>query len=142
MEDKKYDYRSYVKDEINKAKEEAAYKHWNRNLIGVGVSTIIFLALILSIFCGIKFNNNIPMLFIIASLTGLFYFSRELSFIPKGQIIASAIKTALCWLMGFTYLILHQGGYGYDDFLLLMVLFGIPLLDLPKVLKAWKRIKK
>jgi hypothetical protein len=44
--------------------------------------------------------------------------------------------------MGLTYLILHQGGYGFDDTMLLMVLFGVPLLDLPKVLKALKALRK
>ena len=44
--------------------------------------------------------------------------------------------------MGLTYLILHQGGYGFDDAMLLMVLFGVPLLDLPKVLKALKALRK
>ena len=142
MEEKKYDYRTYIKDEVNKAKEEAALKHWKRNLVGIGLSSVLFLALILAVFCGVKFSNNLPMLGIIASLTGVFFFSRELRIIPKGQLIASGIKAGLCWLMGLTYLILHQGGYGFDDAMLLMVLFGVPLLDLPKVLKALKALRK
>lgn len=142
MEEQKYDYRSYVKGEVNKAKTEAAQKNWKRNLIGIALSAVIFLSLILAVFCGVKFSNNAAMLGIIASLTGVFYFSRELRVIPKGQIIASSVKAGLCWLMGITYIILHQGAYGADDIMLMAVLFGLPLLDLPKVLKALKEIKK
>ena len=43
--------------------------------------------------------------------------------------------------MGISYLILHKGYYDAMDGVLLMVLFGLPLLDLPKVLKAWKEMK-
>ena len=82
------------------------------------------------------------MLGIVASLTGVFYFSRELRVIPKGQFIATGVKAGLCWLMGLAYVILHQGEYGTDDVILLLVLIGVPLLDLPKVLKAWRNIKK
>lgn len=138
MEEKKYDYRSYVKEEVNKARQEAALKNWKRNLIGIALSTVLFLALILAVFCGVKFSTNLPMLGIIVSMTGVFYFSRELRVIPKGQLIASGVKAGLCWLMGITYLILHQGQYDAMDGVLLMVLFGLPLLDLPKVVKAWK----
>ena len=138
MEEKKYDYRSYVKDEMNKARQETALKNWKLNLIGIALSTVLFLALILAVFCGVKFSTNLPMLGIIVSMTGVFYFSRELRVIPKGQLIASGVKAGLCWLMGITYLILHQGQYDAMDGVLLMVLFGLPLLDLPKVVKAWK----
>lgn len=142
MEEKKYDYRSYIKNKVNQAKQERALKHWNRNLIGIILSAVLFLALILAVFCKVKFPNNLPMLGIVASLTGVFYFSRELRIIPKGQIIATSVKAGLCWLMGLSYLILHQGEYALDDYMLLMVLFGVPLLDLSKVLKAWNEIKK
>ena len=39
MEEKKYNYRSYIKEEANKAKEEEAQKNWKRNIIGVAVSS-------------------------------------------------------------------------------------------------------
>lgn len=142
MEEKKYDYRAYVKEEVNKAKQETAQKNWNRNLIGITLSASVFMALILAVFCGVKFSTNLPMLGIIASMTGVFYFSRELRIIPKGQLIASGVKTGLCWLMGVTYLILHQGNYDAMDGVLLMVLFGLPLLDLPRIIKARKQMKK
>lgn len=142
MENKKYDYRSYIKNEVDQAKQEKALKNWNRNLIGIILSAVLFLALILAVFCKVKFSNNLPMLGIVASLTGVFYFSRELRIIPKGQFIATGVKAGLCWLMGLTYVILHQGEYGTDDVILLMVLIGVPLLDLPKLMKAWKEIKK
>ncbi len=142
MEEKKYDYRSYVKEEVNKSKQETALRNWKRNLIGISLSTVLFLALILAVFCGVKFTNNLPMLGIIASMTGVFYFSRELRILPKGQFIATGVKAGLCWLMGIAYVILHQGSYDAMDGVLLMVLFGLPLLDLPKVLKAWKEMKE
>ena len=82
------------------------------------------------------------MIGIIVSMTGVFYFSRELRIIPKGQFIATGVKTGLCWLMGISYRILHKGYYDAMDGVLLMVLFGLPLLDLPKVLKAWKEMKQ
>lgn len=141
MDNKKYDYRAYVKEEVNKVKTESALKNWKRNIIGIGVSSAIFLSLILAVFCSVKFSTNLPMLGIIASLTGVFFFSRELRIIPKGQLIATGVKTGLCWLMGITYVILHQGHYDAMDGVLLMVLFGLPLLDLPKVIKAWKEMK-
>ncbi len=142
MDNSKYDYRTYLKKEVNKAKTEIALKNWKRNLIGIGISSILFLSLILAVFCGVKFTTNLPMLGIIASLTGVFYFSRELRIIPNGQFIATGVKTGLCWIMGVTYIILHQGQYDAMDGVLLMVLFGLPLLDLPKVVKAWKEMKK
>ena len=142
MENKKYDYRSYIKNEVDQAKQEKALKNWNRNLIGIILSAVLFLALILAVFCKVKFSNNLPMLGIVASLTGVFYFSRELRIIPKGQFIATGVKAGLCWLMGLSYVILHHGEYGTDDVILLFVLIGVPLLDLPKLMKAWKEIKK
>ena len=37
MKDNQYDYRSYVKEEVNKAKQEKAQKNWKRNIIGIGI---------------------------------------------------------------------------------------------------------
>lgn len=142
MEEQKYNYRSYIKNEVNKEKLETAKKNWNRNLIGIGLSTILFLALLLAVFCKVRFSNNLPMLGIVASLSGVFYFSRELRIIPKGQFIATGVKAALCWLMALIYVILHQGEYGYDDFTLLIVLLCVPLFDLPRVMKARKEMNK
>ena len=53
MDNKKYDYRAYVKEEVNKVKTESALKNWKRNIIGIGVSSAIFLSLILAVFCGV-----------------------------------------------------------------------------------------
>lgn len=142
MDNKKYDYRAYVKEEVNKSKTEAALKNWKRNLIGIGISTLLFLVFILTVLFGVKFSTNLPMLGIIVSLTGVFYFSRELRIIPKGQFIATSVKAGLCWLMGIIYIILHKGHYDAMDGILLMVLFGLPMLDLPKVIKAWKEMKE
>ena len=46
MDNKKYDYRAYVKEEVNKVKTESALKNWKPNIIGIGVSSAIFLSLI------------------------------------------------------------------------------------------------
>ena len=50
MKENQYDYRSYVKEEVNKAKQEKAQKNWKRNIIGITISTILFLSLILAVF--------------------------------------------------------------------------------------------
>ena len=75
-------------------------------------------------------------------MTGVFYFSRELRILPKGQLIASGVKAGLCWLMGIVYLFMHQGNFDSMDGVLLFVLFGLPLLDLPKVIKAYRHISQ
>lgn len=142
MDKNKYDYKTYIEEEVNKAKKEKAQKNWKWNIIGIGISTVLFLTLILAVFCKVNFSTNLPMLGIIISLTGIFFFSRELRIIPKGQLIATSVKTGLCWLMGITYIILHKGSYDAMDGVLLMVLFGLPLLDLPKIAKAWKEMKE
>lgn len=142
MEEKKYNYRSYIKDEMNKTKEEEAKKNWKRNGIGITVSSILFLAVILPILFNVRLSYNLSVLGLIVSMTGVFYFSRELRILPKGQLVASGVKAGLCWMMGIVYLMLHQGNYDSMDGVLLLVLFGLPLLDLPKVIKAWRHISQ
>lgn len=140
MEEKKYNFRSYIKEEANKAKEEEAQKNWKRNVIGIILSSILFLIVILCVLFGMRISYNLSVIGLVLSMTGVFYFSRELRILPKGQLIASGVKTGLCWLMGTVYLFLHQGSYDSMDGVLLLVLFALPLLDLPKVIRAWRQI--
>jgi len=142
MEEKKYNYRTYIKEEANKAKEEEAQKNWKRNIIGVAVSSVLFLIILLPILFGVRISYNLSVLGIAVSMTGVFYFSRELRILPKGQLIASGVKAGLCWLMGIVYLFMHQGNFDSMDGVLLFVLFGLPLLDLPKVIKAYRHISQ
>jgi len=57
MEEKKYNYRSYIKEEANKAKEEEAQKNWKRNIMGVAVSSVLFLIILLPILFGVRIRN-------------------------------------------------------------------------------------
>ncbi len=140
MTEKKYNYRNEMKWENQKAKEERAIQEWKRNNIGIMVSGVIFLITLLMMLNGIRLNGNLSTLLIVVSMTGLFYFGRELRVLPKGQLIFSTMKAFLCLTMALTYVVLHQGFWDWMDFGILGILIGVVLLDIPRVMKAWKEL--
>ena len=141
MAENKYNFRNEIRYENQKAKEERAKKDWNRNTIGLYLSSIVFLVVLLATFNGMNLGSNLSMLFIVASMMGVFYFGRELRVLPKGQLIFSGIKAILCLGMAIAYSIFHQGFWDAVDYTILAVLVGVVLIDLPRVMKAWKDIK-
>lgn len=141
MAENKYNFRNEIRYENQKAKEERAKKDWNRNTIGLYLSSIVFLVVLLATFNGMNLGSNLSMLFIVASMMGVFYFGRELRVLPKGQLIFSGIKAILCLGMAIAYSIFHQGFWDAVDYTILAVLVGVVLIDLPRVMKAWKNIK-
>lgn len=141
MAENKYNFRNEIRYENQKAKEERAKKDWNRNTIGLYLSSIVFLVVLLATFNGMNFGSNLSMLLIVASMMGVFYFGRELRVLPKGQLIFSGIKAILCLGMAIAYSIFHQGFWDAVDYTILAVLVGVVLVDLPRVMKAWKDIK-
>lgn len=141
MAENKYNFRNEIRYENQKAKEERAKKDWNRNTIGLYLSSIVFLGVLLATFNGMNFGSNLSMLFIVASMMGVFYFGRELRVLPKGQLIFSGIKAILCLGMAIAYSIFHQGFWDAVDYTILAVLVGVVLVDLPRVMKACKEIK-
>lgn len=141
MAENKYNFRNEIRYENQKAKEERAKKDWNRNTIGLYLSSIVFLGVLLATFNGMNLGSNLSMLFIVASMMGVFYFGRELRVLPKGQLIFSGIKAILCLGMAIAYSIFHQGFWDAVDYTILAVLVGVVLMDLPRVMKAWKDIK-
>lgn len=141
MAENKYNFRNEIRYENQKAKEERAKKDWNRNTIGLYLSSIVFLGVLLATFNGMNLGSNLSMLFIVASMMGVFYFGRELRVLPKGQLIFSGIKAILCLGMAIAYSIFHQGFWDVVDYTILAVLVGVVLIDLPRVMKAWKDIK-
>ena len=141
MAENKYNFRNEIRYENKKAKEERAKKDWNRNTIGLYLSSIVFLGVLLATFNGMNLGSNLSMLFIVASMMGVFYFGRELRVLPKGQLIFSGIKAILCLGMAIAYSIFHQGFWDAVDYTILAVLVGVVLMDLPRVMKAWKDIK-
>lgn len=138
MAENKYNFRNEIKYENQKAREERAKKGWNRNTTGLYISAVVFLGILLATFNGIKFGGNLSMLVIVASMMGVFYFGRELRVLPKGQLIFSGVKAILCLGMAAAYCILHQGLWDSMDYTILLVLVGVVLIDLPRVMKAWK----
>jgi hypothetical protein len=80
------------------------------------------------------------MIFLVLSMTGVFYFGRELRIIPKGQILFSSIKALLCLGMATSYAVMHTGYWDVMDFGILGILIGVILLDVPRVIKAAKEL--
>ena len=142
MKEKNYNYCSDIKNQTNKEKLDKAVKHWKRNLIGIILSSILFLALIVSIINGMKFTTNFPIIGVVVSLTGFFFFSRELKIIPKGQLVSTGLKAILCWFFALIYFFQYNSISSIDDIMLFIALIGVPLLDLPKVIQAYKIIKQ
>ena len=116
MADKKYSFRNEILWESQKAKEDKARKNWNRNLVGLFVSAIVFLIVLLTTLNGLYWFGRFGTFFIVFSLMGVFFFGRELRVLPLGQLIASGVKAALCLGMALCYVILHQGFWDWMDY--------------------------
>ena len=141
MSEKKYSFRNEIKYENQKAREEQAKKDFKRNMYGLNFSAIVFFFVLLVTLNGIVVNQNLMMLLLVASMMGVFYFGRELRVLPKGQIIFSSVKALLCLGMAASYIVMHQGYWDWMDYGILGILVGVVLIDIPRILKAKKKLK-
>ena len=141
MANNKFSYRNEMKWEQRQAKEAEAMKNFKRYTIGLGFSAVIFFGVLLVTLNGMRFNSNVMMLLMVASLMGVFYFGRELRILPKGQLIFSSVKALLCLGMALSYTVMHQGFWDWMDYGILGILGGVILLDVPRVIKAVKEMK-
>ena len=141
MSENKYSFRNEIKFGLQKEKEARALKDFNRNRIGLYFSAIVFFIVLLTTLGGVVLNKNLMMIFLVASLTGVFYFGRELKVIAKGQILFSVVKALLCLGMAGAFIVMHQGLWDVMDYCILGILVGVVLLDIPRVIKAWKELK-
>ena len=141
MSENKYSFRNEIKFGLQKEKEARALKDFNRNRIGLYFSAIVFFIVLLTTLCGVVLNKNLMMIFLVASLTGVFYFGRALKVIAKGQILFSVVKALRCLGMAGAFIVMHQGLWDVMDYCILGILVGVVLLDIPRVIKAWKELK-
>ena len=141
MSENKYSFRNEIKFGLQKEKEARALKDFNRNRIGLYFSAIVFFIVLLTTLCGVVLNKNLMMIFLVASLTGVFFFGRELKVIAKGQVLFSVVKALLCLGMAGAFIVMHQGLWDVMDYCILGILVGVVLLDIPRVIKAWKELK-
>ena len=141
MSENKYSFRNEIKFGKQKEKEERALKDFNRNRIGLYLSAVVFFIVLLTTLSGIVLNRNLMMILLVVSMTGVFYFGRELRVIAKGQIIFSAVKALLCLGMAVAFSMMHQGFWDFMDYGILGILVGVVLIDIPRVIKAWKELK-
>ena len=141
MSENKYSFRNEIKFGLQKEKEARALKDFNRNRIGLYFSAIVFFIVLLTTLCGVVLNKNLMMILLVASLTGVFYFGRELKVIAKGQVLFSVVKALLCLGMAGAFIVMHQGLWDVMDYCILGILVGVVLLDIPRVIKAWKELK-
>ena len=141
MSENKYSFRNEIKFGKQKEKEERALKDFSRNRLGLYLSAVVFFIVLLTTLSGIVLNRNLMMILLVVSLTGVFYFGRELKVIAKGQIIFSAVKALLCLGMAVAFSMMHQGFWDIMDYSILGILVGIVLIDIPRVIKAWKELK-
>ena len=141
MSENKYSFRNEIKFGKQKEKEERALKDFNRNRIGLYLSAVVFFIVLLTTLSGIVLNRNLMMILLVVSMTGVFYFGRELKVIAKGQIIFSAVKALLCLGMAVAFSMMHQGFWDIMDYGILGILVGVVLIDIPRVMKAWKELK-
>ena len=142
MSDKKISFRDEIKLKNKKTLEEQALKDYKRNSIGLYFSAIVFFIVLLMTFTGIRVAGNLSMMLIVASMMGVFFFGRGLRVLPKGQIVFSCVKALLCVGMCVAYTILHQGNWDMMDFGILAILLGVVVVDIPRVIKASKDMKK
>ena len=140
MSENKYSFRNEIKFGKQKEKEERAMKDFKRNRTGLYISAIVFFIVLLTTLSGIALNRNLMMIFLVVSLTGVFFFGRELRVIAKGQIIFSTVKALLCFGMVGAYTLMHQGYWDWMDYTILGILMGVVLIDLPRIIKAWKEL--
>ena len=115
MSENKYSFRNEIKFGKQKEKEECALKDFNRNRIGLYLSAVVFFIVLLTTLSGIVLNRNLMMILLVVSMTGVFYFGRELRVIAKGQIIFSAVKALLCLGMAVAFAMMHQGFWDIMD---------------------------
>ena len=141
MSENKYSFRNEIKFGLQKEKEARALKDFNRNRIGLYFSAFVFFIALLTTLCGVVLNKNLMMILLVASLTGVFYFGRELKVIAKGQVLFSVVKALLCLGMAGAFIVMHQGLWDVMDYCILGILVGVVLLDIPRVIKAWKELK-
>ena len=141
MSENKYSFRNEIKFGKQKEREERALKDFSRNRLGLYLSAVIFFIVLLTTLSGIVLNRNLMMILLVVSLTGVFYFGRELKVIAKGQIIFSAVKALLCLGMAVAFSMMHQGFWDIMDYSILGILVGVVLIDIPRVIKAWKELK-
>ena len=141
MSENKYSFRNEIKFGKQKEKEERALKDFGRNRLGLYLSAVVFFIVLLTTLSGIVLNRNLMMILLVVSMTGVFYFGRELKVIAKGQIIFSAVKALLCLGMAVAFSMMHQGFWDIMDYSILGILVGVVLIDIPRVMKAWKELK-
>ena len=141
MSENKYSFRNEIKFGKQKEKEERALKDFGRNRLGLYLSAVVFFIVLLTTLSGIVLNRNLMMILLVVSMTGVFYFGRELKVIAKGQIIFSAVKVLLCLGMAVAFAMMHQGFWDVMDYSILGILVGVVLIDIPRVIKAWKELK-
>jgi asparagine N-glycosylation enzyme membrane subunit Stt3 len=141
MSENKYSFRNEIKFGKQKEKEERALKDFSRNRLGLYLSAVVFFIVLLTTLSGIVLNRNLMMILLVVSMTGVFYFGRELKVIAKGQIIFSAVKALLCLGMAVAFSMMHQGFWDIMDYSILGILVGVVLIDIPRVIKAWKELK-
>ena len=141
MSEKKYSFRNEIKFGMQKEKEERALKDFKRNRTGLYLSAFVFYIVLLVTLMGIVLNRNLMMIFLVVSLTGVFYFGRELKVIAKGQVIFSFVKALLCLGMSVVFILMHQGIWDMMDYGILIILLGVVLVDIPRLIKAWKELK-
>ena len=141
MSENKYSFRNEIKFGKQKEKEERALKDFSRNRLGLYLSAVVFFIVLLTTLSGIVLNRNLMMILLVVSLTGVFYFGRELKVIAKGQIIFSAVKALLCLGMAVAFSMMHQGFWDVMDYSILGILVVVVLNDIPRVIKAWKELK-
>ena len=89
MSENKYSFRNEIKFGKQKEKEERALKDFNRNRLGLYLSAIVFFIVLLVTLMGMVLNKNLMMILLVLSMTGVFYFGRELRVIAKGQAFLS-----------------------------------------------------
>ena len=141
MSENKYSFRNEIKFGKQKEKEERALKDFSRNRLGLYLSAVVFFIVLLTTLSGIVLNRNLMMILLVVSMTGVFYFGRELKVIAKGQIIFSAVKALLCLGMAVAFSMMHQGFWDFMNYGILGILVGVVLIDIPRVIKAWKELK-
>ena len=141
MSENKYSFRNEIKFGLQKEKEARALKDFKRNRIGLYFSAVVFFIVLLTTLGGVVMNKNLMMIFLVASMTGVFYFGRELKVIAKGQILFSVVKALLCLGMAGAFIVMHQGLWDVMDYCILGILVGVVLVDIPRVIKARKELK-
>ena len=141
MSENKYSFRNEIKFGKQKEKEERALKDFSRNRLGLYLSAVVFFIVLLTTLSGVVLNRNLMMILLVVSMTGVFYFGRELRVIAKGQIVFSVVKALLCLGMAVAFAMMHQGFWDVMDYSILGILVGVVLIDIPRVMKAWKELK-